>query len=94
VTHLQPVDADSISASIQAQLTTKLVTRMNGYSRKEIVETVEMHLPKWKQACLDETSSFVTLSQSAFSNTVWDMHLLAVAIKYAKIVKKNVTVVA
>ena len=61
-------------------------------SDKAITEIVNENLPKWKRACLNTDASCILLSQSAFDRTDNDLFLLAVAIKYAGIMKKDVTI--
>ena len=57
-----------------------------------ITRIVDENLPKWKRACLDTDASCVILSQRSFSTTDNDLFLLAVAIMYAGITKKDVTI--
>jgi hypothetical protein len=57
-----------------------------------IAKIVDENLPKWKIACLHADASCVILGQRAFANTENDLFLLAVAIKYAGIAKKDVTI--
>lgn len=57
-----------------------------------ITRIVDENLPKWKRACLDTDASSVILNQRAFNTTDNDLFLLAVAIKYAGIVGKDVTI--
>lgn len=57
-----------------------------------IAKIVDENLPKWKRACLYTDASCVILQQSAFNTTDNDLFLLAVAIKYAGIMKKDVTI--
>jgi hypothetical protein len=57
-----------------------------------IAKIVDENLPKWKLACLHADASCVILSQRAFTNSENDLFLLAVAIKYAGIAKKDVNI--
>jgi len=57
-----------------------------------IAKIVDENLPKWKRACQYTDTSCVILQQSAFNTTDNDLFLLAVAIKYAGIMKKDVTI--
>jgi hypothetical protein len=57
-----------------------------------ITRIVDQNLPKWKRACFYTDTSCVVLQQSAFNTTDSDLFLLAVAIKYAGIMKKDVTI--
>jgi hypothetical protein len=59
---------------------------------KTITKIVDENLPKWKRACLNADASCVIFTQSAFNKTDNDLFLLAVAIKYAGIMKKDVTI--
>ena len=68
--------------------------QQNLLSDDSIVEIVEKDLPKWKEACLNTDTPVVIFNQGAFSTSDADLFLLAVAIKYAGIVKKNVTIAA
>jgi len=61
-------------------------------SDKAITEIVDENLPKWRRACLNTDASCVILTQSAFSKTDSDLFLLAVAIKFAGIAKKDVMI--
>jgi len=57
-----------------------------------ITRIEDENLPKWKRACLDPDASCVILAQRSSSSTDNDLFLLAVAIKYAGITKKDVTI--
>jgi hypothetical protein len=59
-----------------------------------VVEIVERDLPRWKEACNNPEAAAVILTQNAFGNSEAEMFLLAVAVKYAGILKKDVTVTA
>jgi hypothetical protein len=61
-------------------------------SDKAITEIVTENLPKWKSACQNADASCVILTQGAFKKTDNDLFLLAVAIKYAGIAKKDVMI--
>jgi hypothetical protein len=53
---------------------------------------VDEYLPNWKRACDQSDVDVVLFSQSAFGNSSMEMLLLAVAIKYAGIAGKKVTI--
>lgn len=64
----------------------------DGLTDEAITKIVDQNLPKWKRACHYTDTSCVILQQSAFNTTDNDLFLLAVAIKYAGIMKKEVTI--
>jgi hypothetical protein len=58
----------------------------------EIVKIVDQQLPHWRAACDHAGADTVFLNQRAFGHSDDELFLLAVAIKYAGIAKKNVTI--
>jgi hypothetical protein len=61
-------------------------------SHSEIVRIVDHQLPHWRAACDHAGADTVYLNQRAFGLSDKELLLLAVAIKYAGIAKKNVTI--
>jgi hypothetical protein len=61
-------------------------------TNEAITKIVDENLSKWKRACLHADASCVILRQSSFNTTDNDLFLLAVAIKYAGIMKRDVTI--
>ncbi len=59
----------------------------------EIMRIAENHMPQWAKACGHEDQALVILNQRDFSKSGNDMLLLAIAIKYAGIARKNVSVI-
>jgi hypothetical protein len=60
---------------------------------EEVTKIVSEQLPRWKAACDNAEADGVILSQKAFGESLDETLLLAFAIKYAAIAKKNVTIV-
>jgi hypothetical protein len=58
----------------------------------EILRIVDEQLPHWRAACDHAGADTVYLNQRAFGLSDKELLLLAVAIKYAGIAKKNVTI--
>jgi hypothetical protein len=61
-------------------------------SESEIRRIVDQQLPHWRAACDHVGADTVYLNQRAFGLSDKELLLLAVAIKYAGIAKKNVTI--
>jgi hypothetical protein len=61
-------------------------------SHAEIVRIVDQQLPHWRAACDHAGAGTVYLNQRAFGLSDKELLLLAIAIKYAGIAKKNVTI--
>jgi len=61
-------------------------------SDQEIIDLVSKRIPRWKVACDNSEAEMVVLQQSAFRSTPEDLFLMSVAIKYAGIAKKSVTI--
>ena len=58
----------------------------------EIVRIVTESMPHWRAACDNPGADTVILQQGAFKNSPDELLLMGIAIKYAGIVKKNVTI--
>lgn len=63
-------------------------------SDEDIVFLVEQNIPRWKAACDHADTDMVIFHQMAFSTTPDDLFLVGIAIKYAGIAKKKVTVIS
>lgn len=59
---------------------------------EEIEAVIQERLPKWKVACDQPAASTVFLDQRAFGGSIDEMLLMAFAIKYARLARKNVTI--
>jgi hypothetical protein len=59
----------------------------------EVRAVILENLPRWKAACDDVAADTVILQQHAFGSSSAELFLMSVAIKYAGLVKKHVTVV-
>ena len=57
-----------------------------------IVKIITNKLPSWKSACEHAGADHVIFDQFAFGNTTDDLLLMAIAIKYAKLKGKSVTI--
>ncbi len=60
----------------------------------EIERIVRDQLPHWRAACDRTDADIVVLNQRAFGTSEKELFLLAVAIKYAGMANKNVTISA
>jgi hypothetical protein len=61
-------------------------------SRSEIERIVAEELPHWRDACRHAAVENLILNQRAFGDSNHELFLLAVAIKYAGLAKKTVTI--
>jgi hypothetical protein len=61
-------------------------------SDEAVTKLVAEELPRWKAACDHPEGQVVILNQQAFGKSASDMLLLGLAIKYAGIAGKDVTV--
>jgi len=59
-----------------------------------VIRIVTQQLPGWKAACDNPDAETVILDQRAFGNSQAELFLLSLAIRYAGIAKKNVTIAA
>ena len=63
-------------------------------SDEAVLRIVSEELPHWKAACDNPSADLVILHQRAFGRSSRELFLLAVAVKYAALAKKNVTMLA
>jgi hypothetical protein len=63
-------------------------------SDEAVIRIVSQELPRWKAACDNPAAEIVILNQRAFGNSEQELFLLSVAIRYAGIAKKHVTITA
>ena len=66
---------------------------MPEYSDNEVTEIIREKLPRWQAACSQIGADTVILQQMAFGTTQEELFLMALAIRYAGIVGKIVTVI-
>ncbi len=69
---------------------------LNGltFTDAEIETFVSEELPKWKKECDANENGNLSFHQSAFGNSIKELLLLAIAIKYAKRSGKGITVIS
>jgi hypothetical protein len=60
----------------------------------EIAPIISETLPQFRAACDNPNADMVILHRSAFKNSTEDLLLMGMAIKYAGLVRKNVTICA
>ncbi len=63
-------------------------------SDEVVIDLVTRHIPHWKAACDNAEADLVILHQRAFGSSPDELFLLSVAVKYAGLKKKNVTVLS
>ena len=63
------------------------------FTNEEIESFVEQDLPKWKEECDAPSKGTLFISQADFGGSVKELLLLALAIKYARKSRKEVTIV-
>ena len=61
-------------------------------TEEEIVRLVTEHIPRWREACDNPGADTVVLQQRAFGSSADELFLIALAIKYAGMKKKTVTI--
>ena len=66
----------------------------NTISDEVVIDLVTKNIPHWKAACDNSDAEIVILHQRAFGSSPDELFLLSVAIKYAGLKKKSVTVVS
>jgi hypothetical protein len=59
-----------------------------------VIRIITQQLPGWKAASDNPDAETVILDQRAFGNSHEELFLLSLAIRYAGIAKKNVTIAA
>jgi hypothetical protein len=64
------------------------------FSDEAVIRIITEQLPAWKAACGNSTADTVLLQQRAFGNSKSELLLLALAVRYAGIVRKNITIIA
>jgi hypothetical protein len=67
---------------------------LNSFLDEAVIRVIIEHLPAWKAACDNSAADTVILQQRAFGNSKDELVLLALAIRYAGIAHKNVTIIA
>jgi hypothetical protein len=60
----------------------------------EIERIISESLPHWRAACDNPAADMVILPRSAFKNSPEELLLMGLAIKYAGLASKNVTISA
>lgn len=59
-----------------------------------VIRIISQELPRWKAACDNPAAEIVILNQRAFGNSDHELFLLSIAVRYAGIAKKHVTITA
>lgn len=74
----------------------ELTNILNGliFTDAEVEKIVSHELPKWKEACDAGGEGKLAFSRSVFGDSIKELLLLALAIKYARRSGKAVTIVA
>jgi hypothetical protein len=62
------------------------------FSDKEIAEIVGRELPEWKQMCDRTDGEVVLFHQDAFGQSVKELLLMALGIKYARQTQKEIVI--
>ena len=64
------------------------------FTDAEVEKIVSQELPKWKEECDAGGESKLAFSQSVFGDSIKELLLIALAIKYAKRSGKEITIVS